>query len=268
MKKTNVAAYVCAVVAAVSLCACGTSQKTAGNNVTETTTTTESTETVAQEMQESDVVEVTEESVAKEAKVNGEELTPDEALELLVQGNADYLANDRDAELREDLATNGQHPYAVVITCSDSRAVPEIALGVNFGEIFTIRTAGNVISDFETGSVEYGAEHLGAPLVVVLGHTNCGAVTAAVEEANATEEAEEVNHITDIVNEIAPAVEEAKENGATEETLLQDSIICNINHSISRLRESEVLSELEEEGQIKIIGAIYDIATGEITYLE
>lgn len=192
-------------------------------------------------------------------------ITPDVAKDLLIQGNANYLANDKDAALRLDLTTNGQHPYAVIITCSDSRAVPEIAFNANFGDIFTIRTAGNVISDFETGSVEYGAEHLGSALVVVLGHTNCGAVTAAcsAEEAHGP-----VNHITDIVNEIKPSVAKARANGSTEQTLLSDSIILNVQNSIDRLRASETLSELEKEGKIKIIGAIYDITTGKVTFLD
>lgn len=99
-------------------------------------------------------------------------LTPEMAKDLLIQGNSNYLANNNDSELRLNLSTKGQHPYAVIITCSDSRAVPEIAFNDNFGDIFTIRTAGNVISNFETGSVEYGAEHLGSSLVVVMGHTN------------------------------------------------------------------------------------------------
>ncbi|MGN1394591.1 MAG: carbonic anhydrase [Succinivibrionaceae bacterium] len=190
-------------------------------------------------------------------------ITPDVAQELLSKGNDFYLSNNNDSSLRNDLTVHGQHPYAVVITCSDSRDVPEIAFNANFGDIFTIRTAGNVVSNFEVGSVEYGAEHLGSPLVVVLGHTNCGAVTAACE----AHEGGEVNHINDIINEIQPSVSKARANGSTDETLLNDAIVLNVENSINRLRESETLSKLEKEGKIKIVGAIYNITSGKVTFL-
>ena len=100
------------------------------------------------------------------------------------------------------------HPYAIVITCSDSRVPAELIFDSSIGDIFVIRTAGNVVSDFEIGSVEYGAEHLGSPLVFVLGHTNCGAVTAATEGGEAE------GKIQAIVDEIEPSVQKAKDVGA------------------------------------------------------
>lgn len=191
-------------------------------------------------------------------------LKPQEAKEYLVQGNKNYLAGDKDQILRTDLVKNGQHPYAVVITCSDSRAVPEIAFNTGFGELFTIRTAGNVISNFEKGSVEYGAEHLGSPLVVVLGHTNCGAVTAACNP----EHDEHRTYINDIIDEIIPSVEKAKANGASDQTLLNDAIILNIHNSIARIRESSVIQHLEADGKLQVVGALYDIEKGSVEFLE
>ena len=126
---------------------------------------------------------------SKEPDEGEEEKTAINALDKLLSGNSAYVSGNInpnvDANLREDLVTNGQHPYAVVITCSDSRVPPELIFNAGLGEVFVIRTAGNVVSDFEIGSVEYGVEHLGSPLVIVLGHTNCGAVTAAVEGGEA-----------------------------------------------------------------------------------
>lgn len=190
-------------------------------------------------------------------------LTPDAAIELLKKGNEAYLSSDCDKDLREDLYSNGQHPYAVVITCSDSRAIPEKAFNANFGDIFTIRTAGNVVSDFEIGSVEYGVEHLGSAVVVVLGHSNCGAVTAALEPAdpNAPE-----NHISSIVKEIQPSVELARKDASDSAEVLSSAIGHNVDHSIAVLKQSHVLSELEKEGKLKIIGAVYDIETGKVSF--
>ena len=110
---------------------------------------------------------------------------PFEALEKLKKGNQDYisaLTNPASIELdlRKNLATNGQQPYAVILTCSDSRVAPEHIFSAGLGELFVIRTAGNVVGDFELGSIEYGVEHLGAPIIVVMGHNHCGAVEAAL----------------------------------------------------------------------------------------
>lgn len=184
----------------------------------------------------------------------------------LLSGNGRYLSDSISppisAALRNDLAVNGQHPYAIVITCSDSRVPAELIFDAGLGEIFVIRTAGNVVSDFEIGSVEYGAEHLGSPLVLVLGHSNCGAVTAATEGGEAG------GRIQAIVNEISPAVEQARASGATEANLLNKAIEYNVLNSIARLNQSEILQELQAEGRLAIIGGVYDINTGNITILE
>lgn len=184
----------------------------------------------------------------------------EEALKELKEGNKEFVAGDT-AELRADLAENGQAPYAVVITCSDSRVAPEVLFHTTMGELFTIRTAGNVVDEFEIGSVEYGAEHLGAPLIVVMGHSGCGAVSAAVS-------GEAEGYIQNIIDEIAPSVEEAKKTETDESaisTLVED---LNIQNTIAKLRTSTILSQLEEEGEVKIIGAKYDIKDGSVEFLE
>lgn len=190
--------------------------------------------------------------------------TADEAIAALKAGNADYLKGTATmnvgSELRDDLATNGQFPHTVVITCSDSRVPPELLFNSSLGEIFVIRTAGNVVDDFEIGSVEYAADHLGSPLVVVLGHSHCGAVGAAVD-------GHAEGYIESIVHEITPSVEEAKKTASGDEVAAVAENL-NIENSIENLRKSDILKKLENEGKCKIVGAKYDIETGAVTFLD
>lgn len=188
----------------------------------------------------------------------------EEALAKLLSGNEKYLSEsitpNVSASLRTDLSTNGQHPYAIVITCSDSRVPAELIFNSSLGDIFVIRTAGNVVSDFEIGSVEYGAEHLGSPLILVLGHTNCGAVTAATEGGEAG------GKIQSIVNEITPSVQKAKDAGA--EDVLSKAIELNVMNSVNKILSSDIIKELKEEEKVEVIGGVYDINTGTITIIE
>lgn len=180
-----------------------------------------------------------------------------EARELLLNGNKAYMnalkEGDISAARREDTATNGQAPYAVVITCSDSRVPVEYIFNAGVGDLFIIRTAGNVIGDYELGSIEYGVEHLGAKLVVVMGHTGCGAVQAAIE-GDAT------GHIQCILDEIHTAIGGEK-NNALAETM-------NVKNSISRIKESEIVRELMEHEHVEIAGAKYDIKTGAVSFID
>lgn len=184
----------------------------------------------------------------------------EEALKELEEGNEQFISGDT-AELRADLQENGQTPYAVIITCSDSRVAPEVLFNTTMGELFTIRTAGNVVDEFEIGSVEYGAEHLGAPLIVVMGHSNCGAVGAAVS-------GKADGFIQNIIDEIMPSVEEARKTKTDENAVSTLAEDLNIQHTIQKLRTSTVLSHLESEGKVKIIGAKYDIKEGTVEFLE
>ena len=160
---------------------------------------------------------------------------------------------DISAAIRADTAENGQHPYAVIVTCSDSRVPAEHIFSAGIGELFVIRTAGNVIGTYELGSVEYGAEHLHAPIVVVLGHTGCGAVDAALNGGAH-------GNIAAITDEIAAHLPEGCDARAAE--------IANVENSIARIRESEIMAELEGSGAVVIVGAIYDIASGEVRFLD
>lgn len=189
---------------------------------------------------------------------------PDDALALLIEGNQKYLAGERIAaltnEFREDLAANGQHPYAVIVTCSDSTVPAEQIFNCSAGEIFVIKTAGNVVGDFELASVAYGVEKLGAPLVVVLGHTKCDAIAAACLEEN------EKGNISAIVKEIAPSIEEVKELSADEDEMITYAAAFNVINSMDRIVSSDIISEMGVEGTVKVVGAIYDIETGKIDW--
>ena len=183
--------------------------------------------------------------------------TAQPALEKLFSGHTAYLdgaaPGDISAGRRMDTAENGQHPYAVVITCSDSRVPAEHIFGAGLGDIFVIRTAGNVIGEFELGSVEYGAEHLHCKLVLVLGHTHCGAVDAAINGGAH-------GNIAKITDEISACLPEGCD--------AREAEILNVKNSISRIMESEIMQELLDKGETKVLGAIYDIESGEVNLLE
>ena len=180
-----------------------------------------------------------------------------DALERLKDGNAAFVSSgtggDISSERRIDTAVNGQHPYAVVITCSDSRVPAEHIFSAGVGDLFVIRTAGNVIGTYELGSVEYGAEHLHAGLVVVLGHTQCGAVDAALNGGAH-------GNIARITDEISAALPEGCDPREAER--------LNVENSLARIMESEIMRSLCASGEVQLVGAIYDIASGEVEFMD
>ncbi len=194
------------------------------------------------------------------------EITAEQALEKLMDGNARFVSGDvehpnQSAERRAEVVS-GQHPFAIIVGCSDSRIPPEIVFDQGIGDIFVIRTAGQVMDNATLASIEYGAEHLGVPLVVVLGHDSCGAVKATVAGGEAP------GHIPCLVEAIQPAVDEAGSE-ASEEELLNTSIDCNVKNIVDQLKTSEpILSELVEEGELTIVGARYHLDSGEVEILE
>ena len=157
---------------------------------------------------------------------------------------------------RVELA-KGQNPFATIFSCVDSRVPPELVFDRGLGDLFVIRTAGHVIDKAVLGSLEFGVAELKIPLLLVLGHEKCGAVKATVEavENNATAEAE----INWLVDSIRPAVEQAK---AQPGDLLDNSVKANVSLTVEHLKQSSILSEAVEKGELKIIGARYDLDTG------
>jgi carbonic anhydrase len=152
-----------------------------------------------------------------------------------------------------------QKPIAVIVSCSDSRVPPELVFDQGLGDLFDVRTAGHVVGDMELGSIEYAAEHLGTPLIVVLGHERCGAVTAAVSGGEAP------GHIPAVVKAIAPAVAETKSAGGD---AVENAMRANVRDTVRALRSSDpVLSHLVHEGKLKVVGGRYDLDTGQVEIL-
>ena len=196
-------------------------------------------------------------------------LTYEQALDNLKSGNQRFVTGQLQhpnltQEVRAETTENGQHPYVTIIGCSDSRVPIEAIFDAGIGEIFVIRVAGNVVDTDEAGSIEYGIGHLHTPLLVILGHTHCGAVTAVAR-------GDEVHgSIPALVDNIEPAVEKAKhEHGAEfSEEMVNSAINYNVWQSIEDLfKVSHEAVELVKEEKLKVLGAIYNISTGEVEWL-
>jgi carbonic anhydrase len=192
--------------------------------------------------------------------------TPEQGLELLMQGNAKFVKGDlslltkysKPSERTEVAA--GQKPFAIVLTCSDSRLPAEIIFNKGLGEIFVVRVAGNIVERHELGSIEYALEHLGANLIVVLGHERCGAVTAAFN-ANGVSDG---SNIGSLIESIAPAVKETKATGGG----VEECIISNIKKVSEELEaRSTIIKELVEKKETKIVRAKYDLDSGVVQIL-
>lgn len=194
-------------------------------------------------------------------------VSPDEALGRLKHGNAIFARGGANISLpsmaRVAELSKGQKPFAVIIGCSDSRAAPELIFDCNLGELFVVRVAGSTVSREGLGSIVYAVEHLGAPLIVVLGHTKCGAVGAAVDVA--TKHAELHGALHEMVLPILPAVLEAEEQHPAD---LQDAAIRqNVRDIARRLKTADgTLNERVEEGRLKIVSACYDLTTGTVAF--
>jgi carbonic anhydrase len=201
----------------------------------------------------------------------GAGISADEALQKLMDGNQRYVENkmgacaSSDAAAREKLART-QHPYAIILSCSDSRVPPELIFDKALGEIFVVRVAGNVADPIVLGSIEYATEHLGSPLIMVLGHERCGAVTAAVNAKGKPE-----GNIGAIVKAIEPAAKKAKviKKGKSNEEVVECAVTVNAQSVAADLtKKSKVLAEQLKEGKIKIVAARYDLDDGKVTLLK
>ncbi|MDR0905861.1 MAG: carbonic anhydrase [Oscillospiraceae bacterium] len=183
-------------------------------------------------------------------------MTNTEIIAALKSGNDAFIkpSTARRAEL-----VKGQHPLAAVLTCSDSRVVPEEIFSVSLGELFVIRTAGNVVSDFESGSVEYAAGHLGVTAIIVMGHTHCGAVGAAREGGHHGETVAP-HGLNAIISEITRAISGTKSAA--------EAVRANVNNSVNRLLENREILELLDEGKAEIYKAVYDIETGKVEFFQ
>ena len=194
-------------------------------------------------------------------------LAPEAALERLMQGNARYAANapeQRDFSAGRATRASAQYPIAAIVGCSDSRVVPDLVFDQSPGDLFVVRLAGNFLDDDGLASLEYAVKFLGAPLVMVLGHTNCGAVSAAVKVV--MERAELPGHLPELIKSIEPAVIAAHERHPSD--LVAAAIEENVKLNVRRMKDDEpILSEALVAKKIAAVGGIYDIATGKVSLL-
>lgn len=186
-------------------------------------------------------------------------------LQRLKKGNAKYIEaafnkNPIGESVRKSLYEKGQKPYAIILTCSDSRVVPEDIFYTGLGELFVIRVAGNVVDAIVLGSIEYGVEELNIPLIVVMGHQNCGAVEAAKIEKSLS------GDLKKLVSKIIPSYKKAEKQGGSEQEILNQAIINNVNHSIIQIKENKVIADKLKANEVKVIGAYYSLETGEVIF--
>lgn len=193
-------------------------------------------------------------------------ITPDSAIGILKAGNARFLANKPLARnLRQKVTQTalGQFPFASVLGCIDSRAAPEVVFDQSVGDIFTARVAGNTVNEDILGSLEYAAKVAGSRLIVVLGHTNCGAIKGACDNVK-------MGNLTTLLDKIAPAVAAVSTSGersSKNHQFVDEVTEMNVELVIKAIREkSPILKELEDGGKIKIVGALYDTASGKVAW--
>ena len=193
-----------------------------------------------------------------------------EGRELLEAGNARYVAGaaihpDQSVD-RRDSVLETQVPFAAILSCADSRVPPEVIFDQGLGDLFVVRSAGQVIDHAVLGSLQYGVQQLKTPLLVVLGHSDCGAVQATIEAIDKKSKPTGTD-IDALVTAIRPAVVEAKQTGADKTNLLSVSIDINVERIVEHLKTVAILREASTLRKVKIIGAVYSLETGQVNWL-
>ncbi|GJM22259.1 MAG: hypothetical protein DHS20C15_21740 [Planctomycetota bacterium] len=205
------------------------------------------------------------------SKLSRATLTPDAVLQLLRDGNERFVSGNPVARAHDaDIAatSGGQFPLAIVLGCIDSRVPVELLLDVGVGDVFSARVAGNVVNNDMLGSVEFACKVAGAKLIVVLGHSRCGAVMGACDGV-------ELGHLTSLLGRIRPAAEAVRERlgrpeaDSTDAEFVQAVALENVSRSIAELRaRSAVIKEQLDAGEIRAVGAVYDVSSGRVTFLD
>ena len=196
-------------------------------------------------------------------------LTPDQAIDILKAGNERFVSGesyDRDLIDQQKDTAGGQFPFAVVLSCLDSRSAPEVVFDQGVGDLFVGRVAGNVVDTNLLGSFEFATAAAGSKLIVVMGHTACGAVKGACDGV-------EVGNLTALLDEIEPAIDAVSTPAGTDRSSSNTEFVnrvveTNVRMQVNELlRRSDVVRDLVDQGQVKVVGAVHDIATGEVTFL-
>lgn len=196
-------------------------------------------------------------------------ITPEKALHLLQQGNERFMNNlkvNRNLLEQVNDTRDGQWPFAVILSCMDSRTSAELIFDQGLGDIFSVRVAGNIINDDILGSMEFACKVVGSKLIVVLGHTKCGAIKGACDQV-------QMGHLSGLLSKIIPATEEEKDTKenrtSSNETFVEKVAEINVKRSVEEiLTKSTIIKELIENGQVGIIGAMYDVTSGQVTFYE
>lgn len=196
----------------------------------------------------------------------------DEALKQLREGNRRFVAGKPlhrvGLEARRQELADGQEPFAIILGCSDSRVPAEIIFDQGLGDLFVIRVAGNIVQPSQTGSVEFAASQFGTRLVVVLGHSQCGAISATIEQLQSPG-GQRSRNLRSIVEFVRPSVEPLLSQAFDPETILSKGIRANVRASAERLRHaSPIIEELEREDGLVIVGAEYSLESGLVEFLE
>lgn len=198
-----------------------------------------------------------------QTKASQDKLTPKKALNLLVKGNKRFVKNtraNRNLIKQVNKISKGQYPFAAVLSCIDSRVPVELLFDQGIGDIFSARVAGNIINEDILGSLEYSCKVAGSKVIVVLGHTKCGAVTAACKNV-------ELGNITALLDKIQPAVKEIIGKGEVTNEAIEKVSNLNVKYSIENIRQnSPILAEMEKKGEISIIGASYNVSNGKVVF--
>ncbi|MEH2209315.1 carbonic anhydrase [Nostoc sp.] len=191
-----------------------------------------------------------------------ESLTPDAALQKLIEGNQRFIQHHPQypdqSELRLHEVAQAQHPFATILSCADSRVPAEIVFDQGIGDIFDVRIAGNIATHEAIGSIEYAVVLLGSPLLMVMGHERCGAVTAAVQKESLP------GDISTFVKAIKPALKRVKDQPGD---AVENAVVANVQYQIERLQRSKLLTKQVESGKLKIVGGRYDLDTGRVTII-
>ena len=195
--------------------------------------------------------------------------TPEIALQILKEGNERFVRNlkaNRDLLEQVNATAEGQSPFATILSCMDSRTSAELIFDQGLGDIFSIRIAGNVLNEDILGSMEYATKVIGTKLILVLGHTKCGAVMGACDQI-------ELGNLTQLLEKIKPAIlnetDTLSNRNATNLEFVKNVTALNVVNTMDRIRnESPIIARLEKEGSIKIMGGIYDVETGKVNFLE
>ncbi|MBM3350525.1 MAG: carbonic anhydrase [Betaproteobacteria bacterium] len=207
----------------------------------------------------------------KHPLLDRDKMTPQEALDILIEGNQRFLSDceeDKDFQTLIHQTKDKQHPFASFLSCSDSRAPVELVFDQALGDIFSVRLAGNIASDKAIGSLEFASKYLGSKLIVVMGHTSCGAVKAACDNFMD-------GHIGEIINLIKPAIRHEKTITNPEDRCSKNPDFVekinrlSVQHQIDTIiRSSDIVTDMIQDKKIAIIGAVYDISTGKVHFMQ